>query len=219
MPEPNEKPVSPHERTATWTRVLATSTVVLSIATIVSAYFLWRTDETLKQTLVEIRNSIAVNREQLRAVVSFTGGTVLITKDKEGKPTYYIFSALFQNHGGTRTEHFKAWDSIHFFENTVPNNLDLAKPWQQLDTSDTIIGPNSPYQLQGVTIDNDTVQKVLRKEGVILLWGKAEWSDIFEPAIVHPIGFCMLVIPNQATTTGEILPQFVPYRNDCNYNK
>jgi hypothetical protein len=142
-----------------------------------------------------------------------------VTNNKDGKPEYYSFMPVFQNFGATRTDRFNAWYSIHYFVGNVPENWDFTKPETKLTTADIIIGPNSAPLLQPVTITALDVDNALKNSGSIIIWGHAEYSDVFSPKESRPMNFCFRETPTTNTTTGQIA--FVPtaYRSDCNTSR
>jgi len=56
---------------------------------------------------------------------------------------------------------------------------------------------------------------VQNKEGVILIWGWAEWADIYKPTELRPISFCRLLNPTK-TVEGNVVVTATVYRTDCN---
>lgn len=68
-------------------------------------------------------------------------------------------------------------------------------------------------------------KKLIEKKGVGLVWGRADYADIFQPTTSHSIVFCILVTaPNATTGDGRVdsvlgahPPAILtPYRPDCN---
>src|SRR6266849_11073847 len=121
-----------HRDLVKWTRAVAGFTFLLFLANAVSNFFIYQ------QWVVANRAQIDT-REQLRAVVVFPGAQVVPVNDKDGKPAAYGFIAQFQNVGGTRTAKFNAWVSIHYFDVSVPNSLDLSKPWEKVEAQTVVI--------------------------------------------------------------------------------
>jgi len=196
-----------------WTRAVAVFTGFLVIANVIANFF-------IHQQWVTANRAQSDTREQLRAVVAFAGFDVIIQKGPppDNKTLAYAFAAKFQNFGGTRTNSFRAWDSIQYFDKEVPNNVDLSKPRLAVDIANATIGPNSPYSLQALTLSPEEADKIAKKEGIALIWGWAEYSDVFQPSDIHPLRFCVVLSPIN-TTTGEVVPQPMPYKNECNSNK
>jgi len=56
---------------------------------------------------------------------------------------------------------------------------------------------------------------VSQKQGIALIWGHADWADIFEPNKIHPISFCMR-FETISTIGGPAALKPVPYQADCN---
>jgi hypothetical protein len=195
-----------------WTRVVGTFTALLFVANVFGLFFIWLQYRVANESQID-------TREQLRAVVTLNGEVVVITNDKAGNPTHYSVITNFYNFGGTRTAKFGAWHSVRYFEGKVPNNTDFTKPLDEVDVPGSVIGPNSPYQLPPVTFTQENVEKAIKNEGSIILWGHAEYSDIFAPEILHPISFCILLTPTKNTPSGQMTIQPTLYRSDCNSSK
>ena len=123
----------------------------------------------------------------------------VVNGGKDGKSLAYVFIPQFYNSDGTRTAHFAGWVSVHYFPDKIPNNIDLTKPFEKVQLSDSVIGPNSPYPFAPVTLKGEEIDKVLNGEGVALIWGRVDWSDIFEPNKQQTISFCRLLKPARTT--------------------
>lgn len=186
-------------------------TAFLFAANVVTNVFIWQQWKVANASQVD-------TREQLRAVVTYQLMNEFVVNDKDGKPIAYAFQAQFYNSGGTRTAFFRPWVSIHYFDNEVPNNLDLTKPWSKFEPTSTILGGNSVSQMQPVTITANEADKVRQKQGVALIWGHADYADIFQPNKIHLIDFC-LTLESITTIDGKSVLQPVPYKPECNINK
>ncbi|MEF3365771.1 hypothetical protein V3H18_04405 [Methylocystis sp. 9N] len=192
-----------------WTRAVAIFTGCLVIASVISDWFIYQQWSVANQTQAD-------NREQLRALVSQIPGNEIIIKEKDGTPTSYVFVNKFQNHGGTRTSRFIAWASIRFFQGGIPNSNDFSKPYNKVPLQNSVISPNSSSELAGIAVKQEDVIRALNKEGEIIMWGHAEYADIFHPEITHHINFCTLLNPTNATTDNTIVLQPSPYSSECN---
>jgi hypothetical protein len=195
-----------------WTRAVAIFTLLLVLTSAITDVFIYLQLKIASDAQVD-------SRSQLRAWVTFQGATVLVTNDKDNKPAFYSIVPTFQNFGGTRTARFNGWTNIQFFEGDVPNNVDLTKPRLKIDTADTVIGPNSIYQLAPITFTANEVDRADKKESTLLMWGRAQWSDVFEPSVSHDISVCIVFTPTSKTTNGQVALQAVPYRTDCQFNR
>jgi hypothetical protein len=170
---------------AKWTKWVAIFTKLLFFANAAGLYLIGKQWQTAANTQAD-------NREQLRALVSLSNNiTVLPANFVEHKPTIYAFIANFHNFGGTRTARFTAWVSIKYFDGEVPNNQDFSKPYNKMDNiRDSVIAPGGDNQVAPVAVTSDEVGKAVSKQGVIVLWGRVEWADIFNPSQIHHISFC-----------------------------
>jgi hypothetical protein len=165
-------------------------------------------------------------KEQQRALISAPNINVFSTQVREIRPdgsqsdatSGYTFIPQFRNLGTTRTGPFTAWVWIQYFDKEVPNNLDLTKPYSDLTNrlNAFIIPGLGTADLSPITITQAYVDKVLNKEGVLLLWGYYEYSDIYEPTKMKQSRTCMIVNPHPPVNGG--VTQFTPtqYRSDCN---
>lgn len=154
-------------------------------------------------------------RQQLRAVVTLQGVNEQTAADKDGKISYYAFSPILQNTGGTRTARFSSWDSIKYFEGAVPNNIDFSKPFISIDIVQSVIAGGGIVQQQPITITAADGENITQNKGVGLLWGHAEYADIFSPTVAHNIWYCYKLV-SVTTTDGKTVFQTAPYKNDCN---
>jgi hypothetical protein len=192
---------------AAFTFVLAAATIILAVATIVSTYFI------LGQWKAAV-DAQADSREQLRAYVTFSGG-VQITNDKEGKSINYIFAPQFRNWGATRTSKFSAWASLKYFPGDVPNNQDLTKPFDRIETQNTIIGANGVAQLL-VSLSSDEAIQAKNGKGVVIIWGRGDWADIYNPNAVYHVNFCLTLKPISSDGDNHIVFQPILYKAECN---
>jgi hypothetical protein len=193
---------------ARWTAAVALFTLALVIVSGIADYFIYQQ----WSVALQAENS---NREQLRAVVSAPGIVQINLPDKDNKPAGVGFITQFQNFGGTRTAAFSAWTSVHYFDGGVPNNFDPTKPYDKVDIPNSTVGPFGIMQLGAVTITNEEEDKAQKKVGVVILWGHADYSDLFEPRKNHAINYCYLLTPATATN-GQAIFQASPYKGFCN---
>ena len=195
---------------ARFTGLLALFTALLVIASVVTSIFIWEQ----WQASLDAQRDI---REQLRAVVTQGGVTVVPANVKDGKPAAYAFFFNFQNVGGTRTKTFMAWVSMKYFPGSVPNSHDFSRPYDKIETNNIIIPPNGTSLLSPVILSSDDVETTKNNLGVATAWGHAEWSDIFEPKVIHNLAFCVLVIP-QVANDAPMLFKLAPIKQDCNHS-
>jgi hypothetical protein len=171
----------------------------------------------VRQQATASANTVTGRRQQ-RAVVGYQPGPVFLMNDKNNRPSF-AFSMTFQNFGGTRTSKFHAWHSVQYFENGVPNSLDLSKPWGNIEAvTGSVVGPNNPIVMEPLSVSAEESARALKKNGTILQWGYGEYADIFEPNKFRHLRFCYVMEP-AATPNGPSSFQPVPFQNDCNRNE
>jgi len=174
----------------------------------------------IREHATVMTNTVTSGRQQQRAaVVSYEPGPVFQMNDKDNRQSF-AFSVTFQNFGGTRTSKFHAWHSVRYFENGVPNSLDLTKPEGKIEAvTGLVASPNTPIVMQPLSVSAEESARALKKDGAILQWGYAEYADIFELDKLHRLRFCYVMEP-AATPSGPGTGfQPVPFQNDCNGNE
>jgi hypothetical protein len=194
-----------------WTRALSVATIIIAIATASSGFFILKQ----WQSVTDAQNDA---REQLRAYVTFDGGSQIVNddaRDPQRKTINYIFASNFHNWGATRTSKFSAWASVSYFEKDVPNSQDFSKPYESVPVEGTIIGANSVVTLY-VSLKTDDAIKAKNKQGVVIIWGHAEWADIYSANYVKPINFCLKLEPVSSDGDNRIIFHASPYKTECN---
>ncbi len=197
----------PHKTIARWTGAVAFFTFVLACATIASSYY-------ISGQLSAMTNAQNDAREQLRAYVTYEGGSQIIN-DKAGETINYIFAPIFHNWGGTRTSKFLGWASVHYFPGTVPNSQDFSKPFDAITNYNTTLGANSAQPIP-VSLPAPDAIKAKNNEGIVVIWGHADWADIYHPENVYPVSFCFTLKPVSSDGDNHIIFQPVPYKPECN---
>jgi hypothetical protein len=113
--------IDTNNKMATWTMVVGIFTAVLAVVSIGTGFFVgWQA-----YTAAQVARD---TREQLRAVMQFTGVQSLSGPAPDNVGQIYGFLSTFQNFGGTRTDNFKGWHSVGYYPGTVPYNTDFSKP-------------------------------------------------------------------------------------------
>jgi hypothetical protein len=135
------------------------------------------------------------SREQLRAYVTYEGGSQIISESKEGITFNYIFAARFHNWGTTRTSKYSGWTSVHYFPNTIPNSQDFSKPFDSIPAVyNSTVWANSPAEYR-VALSNEDAINAKNNKGIVVIWGHVDWTDIYNPEIVYPVSFCFSLKP------------------------
>jgi hypothetical protein len=194
---------------ARWTVVLGVSTIVLSIATIVSAYFLFETDQTIKK-------QVEATRVQLRAYVGVPRvNGITINKKEEGKPDTLIgtdVAVTWKNFGSTPAEGVETWISSKWLSNGL--EPDFAVPAAIIsDKSGVSLGPGVEGSMD-LLIPLEDLQKASAGNGRVFMWGHAQYRDSFPDTPIRHSHFCLLIQgkPPEALA-------FRAYKPECNYSK
>ena len=111
-----------------WTKSVAQFTGLLFLANAIGLFFIYEQWKVASDAQTD-------TRQQLRALVTYQGMGENIINDPNGKPIGFVFQPTYFNSGGTRTAIFHVWQSIHYFEKSVPDNIDLTKPLEKIDIS------------------------------------------------------------------------------------
>jgi hypothetical protein len=101
---------------------------------------------------------------------------------------------------------------VKYFEPDVPNNTDFSKPFDKIDDiPNTIVGPNGESDIT-VALPVDDAIKAKNKQGIAIIWGHVDWSDIYNTDDVKSISFCLKLVPASSVGDNRILFQPVPYK-------
>lgn len=207
-PKAGEESSKAHRDIARWTGVVAIFTVVLAFATLISTYFIYG------QWKAAV-DAQADSREQSRAFVAFAGGTQVIN-DKDSVTINYVFLMKFHNWGATRASKFAGWTSVHYFPTAIPNSQDFAKPFDKLnETYVNPLGANSEGSFP-VSLSAEDAINAKNNKGVVVIWGHADWADIYHPDISYPVNFCLTLKPMSSDGDNRIVFQPVPLKPECN---
>lgn len=202
-----------YEKTLTrWTIVLGLSTLMLSIATIISAYFLFATDQTIKK-------QVGAALAQLRAYV----GTQQIIYDprltaEPGRPNIFLGSAMgvtWKNFGGTPAKEFEYWISAKWYPAGI--EPDFSKPSERIPEHIFMtLGSGSESSSPGLFVPAADVEKAMSGNGRIFFWGEAIYRDVFPDTPQRHFHFC-LVTTNMPKAVNEPAA-FNVYKPECNYS-
>jgi hypothetical protein len=140
---------------AKWTRYVGVFTAVLAVANIITGAFIWWQASTAAQVAGD-------TREQLRAVMQFTGVQSLSGPAPDNAGQIYGFLSTFQNLGGTRTGNLTAWHSLAYYPGSVPYNADFSKPRDVVENAFTgIVGSNGQIAIAPVALKVGEVESAL----------------------------------------------------------
>lgn len=191
---------------ANWTRVLAASTLALFIATGVSAYFLYRTDQT-------IATQVEMAKLQMRAyvVIYKTTATVNFDKPTDSSVSSVDVHVTWKNIGYTPAFDFDWFISIGWYANG--SEPDFSK--QILNQP---VGPTDSFAPQGdftktITINRPDILKASVGNGKIFVWGATNYRDFAPDSIKHSTAFCYTA--EMPTKRGEEA-KIIRYKSECN---
>ncbi len=198
-----------------WTKVVGIFTALLFATSAIANVFIWLQWRVAANAQID-------TREQLRAELSFQGISEITIPSTDGSGFNYAFVSVFNNVGGTRTFKNRGWTSIHYFPKSVPNSQDFSKPWDDIHPQNIPAGPNATIQTYPVTLPKADAEAVMRFEGIAVIWGREEYSDIFDKGQTTVIEFCYSLAPAIMSEQRLNLPNVpvmfrtVPFRDDCN---
>jgi hypothetical protein len=195
---------------ALFTGVLGICTLLLVIMTGLSAYYIYgQWDVAIKsQADLRLQNS---------AYLTFTGGQQ-ITYQNNGASINYAFNAIFHNWGNTRTAQLIPWASIKYFPGMVPDNIDFTRPLSEIPA---VVGinqapGNSEILVGPVSISREDAIHAKNKEGIVVIWGQLQWSQIYDQGTLYPINFCLALTPISSDGDEKIVFQPKIYKPECN---
>jgi hypothetical protein len=192
---------------ARWTKVVGVFTAVLSAVSFLTLLVIaWQS----YTAWLAARDA----REQTRALMQFLTVQSFAGPGADGEQIYGL-AAVLQNVGSTRANVISGWDSVKYYAGSVPNNLDLSKPSEIVDAPKGIIAPNAQSTFIPVVLQASLVNSAAKKEGVILIWGRMVYTDIYDHTTEHLVTFCHRLTPSQ-TKDGLTSFAITPFRSDCN---
>lgn len=205
--------IETNQQMAWWTKVVGIFTAVLAVLNIPTLLFVgwqaWTAARVAEET-----------RSQLRAVMQIASlQTVAGVMEITLTPSFG-FLATFQNLGSTRAEKVKGWQSVQYFEGDIPFNSDLSKPAKEIEIGNpTVVGPNATFQMSPVAVKPGEIDKAVRREGILVMWGNITYSDIYSPTVTHSISFCQRITvaqPSADSKDKQLIFSMTPFRSDCN---
>jgi hypothetical protein len=200
-----------YERTlARWTVVLGLSTLVLSIAVIVGAYFIFATEQTIKK-------QIGASLAQVRAYVGYQQ-IIYVPKlaAEPGGPEQFQGAALgvtWKNFGVTPATEFEYWVSAKWY----PAGLepDFSKPSERISEHNFMtLGAGTEIPSPALFVPAFDVENAMSGNGRIFFWGEAIYRDVFPDTAQRHFHFCH-VVTNMPKAVNEPAA-FSVYKPECN---
>ncbi len=162
------KPRSDENTMAIWTVVLGLSTVVLSIATAISAYFLHSTDTTISRQLdanrIQLRAYIGIDQIQTAGVPSSDVGNTPPAEQSKG----VNLITVIKNFGPTPALDASPWVSINWYPNVI--EPDVSKSDGNLSSRFVAtIAPGQNATVGAVFVSDEDMKKPVIGNGRIFM--------------------------------------------------
>lgn len=184
-------------RVGIFTGVMAGATVLLFVATGVSAYFLWETDTHISGQLREMHAQTVTTRAQVRGNIS---------------PEPFIIDKVMEN------AQIAGWDVTPRWKNTgLTDALDIRMWWniipvdghyddirkfdcpnvpEPVGISPLVAQPGHVFLQIAQRLPASLVLKALTHDAAIIVVGHVRYRDIFPDDPIHSIDWCNNVVPN-----------------------
>jgi hypothetical protein len=127
---------------------------------------------------------------------------------------------IWENAGTTPTRNGRAHVNWRYFERAIPNDFDLAdfdEMGNRVVSYDSylplVIGPRGTSFSPVIVIEGSTIRNVRELQGRVLIWGWAEYDDVFEGSRRHRTEFCY-----QMTVTGSMSSSHIGFRQYRRFN-
>jgi hypothetical protein len=134
-----------------------------------------------------------------RAYVSVTFKAVAHMDGETSKITDYAFTPIWQNDGNTPTRDMRNHVSIRLFEGPIPRNWDVRDIWSDgvsPDEGNRValgIAPGRFLEGQSIAVSLDEMVKIVSETKTALLWGWAEYDDVFPKTKKHVTRFAVQI--------------------------
>jgi hypothetical protein len=221
--------------------VVAAFTIVLGISTIglwLATINLWKAGERQLEVLSatafaqsrDMQDSIAVARQSAEAAqksaevaeraLNSTEKAFVFLKYMYASPIYGIggvingwdFHVVWENSGSTPTQFMVSRKNWMFFEGPIPEDFDFPDLGNPTHQSKSFMGPKAIVDAGALQVGNDVLEKVAKGPARLLMYGWAEYNDVFSPRIRHRSEFCSEIGVNGSLSTppdDKIKPPFV----------
>ncbi len=195
-----------------WTIILSICTLALSIATIVAAFWLYATNESIKK-------QVGVSSAQLRAYV----GTQQIIyaprlTAESGQPEIFQGSAIgvvWRNYGATPAKDLEYWISAKWY----PAGLepDFSKPSEKIpEHTFMTLGPGAENPSPALFVPAADVERAMAGNGRVFFWGEAIYRDVLPDTPQRHFHFCLVV--TKMPKAGNEPAAVNVYKPECNFS-
>ena len=200
----------PEQRSLDWRRnflcevkatdlALAGFALFLVLAFMFQGQWLWRILHATERS-AHIANQALVAAQ--RAYVVFKEFNVNVTRVPPlDEISHCTIQPVWENSGTTPTRNGRTYVNWRYFPGSIPSDFDFAD-FDEMGNrilayesySALVMGPKSKSFSPAIAIDASTVRMVRELEGRVLIWGWAEYDDIFEDSTRHRTEFCYQMI-------------------------
>jgi hypothetical protein len=174
--------------------VTAAATVAIACLTISLSLDSNRQAETARQQftimqgqLDEMKVQSSITRNQVRAYLTFSYG-------KNAQRDGIFVVPTFRNTGGSEALNFKGWDDKQLFSPPIPDDFDFIKLRAKRTLPSRSIGRSDQMLLPNILITFDEMRKIAARQSQIIVWGYAQFADVFKTE--HHNHFCFYVTVN-----------------------
>lgn len=200
--------------TARWTRkvgiytgVMAAATILLFLATGVSAYFLWESDQSISGQLREMHDQTVITRESYTAVQRpfVTAIGLKVSGQNYGaaatqNPLYLDFETTLENSGNTPTNDMRVISSVSFDTPAVPYsppdpaNLSMTDDPRPI-VSDRFLGPHGKTEIGAIGLFRRNVDDMIQERRDFYIFGFVGYRDQFVGTPERITKYCYVVHP------------------------
>jgi hypothetical protein len=100
------------------------------------------------------------------------------------------FHVVWENSGSSPTQFMVARKNWVFFEGAIPEHFDFPDFGDPTHQSQPYMGPKAVVDAGALQVGNDVLEKVAKGPARLLMYGWAEYNDVFGPNIRHRSEFC-----------------------------
>ncbi len=188
---------------------LAGFALFLVLASVYQGLWLWRAVRATERSAKIVDQALIASQ---RAYVVFKEFRVNITRMPPlDEITNCTIQPVWENSGTTPTRSGRTHVNWRYFERSIPSEFDLADfddVGNRILAYDSyaplVIGPKSTSFSSVITIDASTVRMVREMQGRVLIWGWAEYDDIFNDSGRHRTEFCYQMIVTGNTLHSQV---------------
>jgi hypothetical protein len=167
--------------------VIAISAVVTAIFTVVLGIF-----------TISVARSTRIAAYAAQSALTFTERAFVFMKYMYASPIYgsldmiagWDFHVVWENSGSTPTQFMVSRKNVMVWvDGNIPDDFDFPD-LIKTPSSKSYMGPKATIDAGALQVSNDLLEKIAGGQARMLIWGWAEYSDVFSPNIRHRSEFC-----------------------------